>query len=171
MSAQGLVRCLIEGDNEDIRELIYAYLDRPSVEFDIGFAIGTSDGSVIEQNAEEQGIQVNWDVINEYVSVIERNALSVLNEIPGLMCRDEGHDSYGDLAGSAWVTTDTPGFTVVHGFASQDDPYRTSSGTIWNIPGMRDDTLFKNVPDDVARIIEVYISFFALEKFKEHADL
>jgi hypothetical protein len=72
VSAEGLVQRLIEGDNDDIRDLIYSYLDRPSVEFDIGFAIGTSDGSVIEQNAEEQGIQVRWDVLNEYVSVIER---------------------------------------------------------------------------------------------------
>lgn len=175
MNADGLVKRLLESehDNEDVRELIYTYLYTPQQEFNIGFAIGTSDGSLIEINAEELGIPgpLNWEEISEHCLLIERNALKVLNAIEGLHCRSEGHDGFGDLIGSATVQTMTKGFEVVHGFARMDEPYRTSSGTMWNIPGMTDEILFAGVPENTARIVDVTISFFNLDKFKEATDL
>jgi hypothetical protein len=132
-------------------------------EFHIGFAIATSDQHMIEMNAADDNLPIDWDAINAAIPVIEQNVLKAMEGV-GIKCSSEGHDSHGDLIGSCWVKTGTHGFNVLKQYVAQDEPFRTSSGTLDRVaPGMTM-ALYQGVPPEVARLIEVDISFFDLDK-------
>src|SRR6185503_12431086 len=94
-----------------------------------GFVISTSDEHMIQQRANDDAAEVDWDAINAAIPIIEHNALAVLGE-QGIQCRPEGHDSHGDLVGSAWVEVGTGGVRIVQQFIAAGEPFCTSSGTI-----------------------------------------
>lgn len=131
----------------------------PGTTFHIGFAVHTSDEHMIEARANDDAIEVNWDAVNEAIPIIERNAVKALGE-QGIKCSPEGHDSYGDLVGSAWVEAGTGGIEIVKTFIHAGEPYSTGSGTINNIQSNLSLALYQGVPDDIAALIDVDISFF-----------
>jgi hypothetical protein len=132
---------------------------RPGTTFHIGFAVHTSDQHMIEARANDDAIEVNWDAVNEAIPLIERNAVKALGE-QGIKCSPEGHDSYGDLVGSAWVEAGTGGIEIVKTFIQAGEPFSTSSGSINNIQSNLSLALYQGVPDDIAALIDVDISFF-----------
>lgn len=67
-----------------------------------GFSIGTSHEDVIKQNAEEDGIELDWDKVNEDIQAIETQCIAWLDKQFG-SARAEGHDSDGDLIGTLFV--------------------------------------------------------------------
>jgi hypothetical protein len=132
---------------------------RPGTTFHIGFAVHTSDQHMIEARANDDAIEVNWDAVNEAIPIIERNAVKALGE-QGIKCSPEGHDSYGDLVGSAWVEAGTGGIEIVKTFIQAGEPFSTGSGSINNIQSNLSLALYQGVPDDIAALIDVDISFF-----------
>lgn len=156
-SAHAIVDRLLESD--DPKDSIFDIIDRePGEEFMLGFGI---DATVYD-DADLIGLDSN--AVTEALLQVEHNALHVLN-YAGLGIQSEGHDD-SELVGTCWVTFNGPGFYIIQRFAEQEEPYSTSSGSIWQIPGMQQN-LFSHIPADLAGIIDVSIRFFGLDRFKE----
>lgn len=69
--------------------------------FDAGFAFETSDEDIVEEYAEEDGVHVDWDALNNDNRIIEANFLRLLrSETHG--ARDEGHSDQA-LIGTVWL--------------------------------------------------------------------
>ncbi|KAA6365744.1 MAG: hypothetical protein EZS28_038729 [Streblomastix strix] len=72
---------------------------------DIGFALGTTDEYTIKEYAKEDGIDLDWDEINDGVGEWESNYKKILSDFV-TSASAEGHDSSDDLVGSASATKD-----------------------------------------------------------------
>jgi hypothetical protein len=70
---------------------------------DIGFALGTTDEYSIKEYAEEDGIDLDWDEINEGIERWESNYKDILSDFV-TSASEQGHDSDNDLVGSASAT-------------------------------------------------------------------
>lgn len=142
----------------------------PGTKIHIGFSISTSDQHMIEARANDDAVEVDWDAVNAAIPIIEKNAMTALEE-QGIKCRSEGHDSYGDLVGTAWVEIGTGGEQIVREFIERDEPFSTSSGNIEHIQqglGLR---LYQGVPENIAVMVDVDISFFDLDQFKSDLEI
>jgi hypothetical protein len=164
---EGIVEGLLENEDNGFDALKALSLRAsqgavPGTEFNIGFAISTSDEHMIQQRANDDAAEVDWDAVNAAIPIIEKNALTVLEE-QGIRCRSEGHDSHGDLVGSAWVEAGTGGVRIVQQFIDAGEPFRTSSGTIDFIQQGLALRLYQGVPENIATLIDVDISFFDLD--------
>jgi hypothetical protein len=164
---EGIVESLLEEDDNGFDALKALSLRAsqgavPGTEFNIGFAISTSDEHMIEMRANDDAIEVDWAAVNDAIPIIERNAMTVLEE-QGIRCRAEGHDSHGDLVGSAWVQAGTGGVAIVQQFIDAGESFRTSSGTIDFIQQGLAHRLYQGVPENIAALIDVDISFFDLD--------
>lgn len=139
-------------------------------EFQVGFAIHTSHEELIKDNAAEDGLVLDWDAVNAAIGQIERNAEAALRRA-GVRATNQGHGGFdgNDLVGAAYVTVGVPGFEIVADYAAHEEPLSTSSGSIGNIPGMLE-TLYTGVPPEIARLIDVDISFFDLDSIKSEED-
>ena len=74
--------------------------------FDCGFAITTTGGYEIKENASDRGIELTdaqWETINDDIAKIERNVMQGLAKKYGIIFRDEGHDNTDDLIGTCWI--------------------------------------------------------------------
>jgi hypothetical protein len=167
----GIVEGLLEADEENGFDALKRLALRagqgaaPGTQFHIGFAISTSDEHMIEMRANDDAAEVDWAAINDAIPIIEKNAITVLGE-QGIQCRSEGHDSHGDLVGSAWVEAGTGGVRIVQMFIDAGEPFRTSSGTIDFIQQGFALRLYQGVSSEIASLIDVDISFFDLDKMQ-----
>jgi hypothetical protein len=67
-----------------------------------GFSFATSDEYAVEEMADEHGIVVDWNILNDDAQKIEFNLIKLLKR-EFEWVQDEGHGSYGDLVGSIEV--------------------------------------------------------------------
>jgi hypothetical protein len=174
---EGLVESLLENEPEfgfdSFKDFVLNKVTappQPGTQFHIGFAINISDQHMIEMRANDDAIEVDWDAINAAIPLIERNAMKALEE-QGIQCRSEGHDSSGDLIGSAWVEIGTGGEHIVREFIERDEPFSTSSGNIDHIQQGLALKVYEGVPDNIAALIDVSISFFSLESFRSETGI
>ena len=94
-----------------------------------GFAIDMDNDEILEENAGEDGITLDWDKLSEDASVIESRMLKWLDYRYGT-ARDEGHNSNDELVGTLFVyrNVDEISEVIEHG-----EPMRQSSGS-WSEP-------------------------------------
>ncbi|NCU27468.1 hypothetical protein EOM86_12255 [Candidatus Nomurabacteria bacterium] len=90
-----------------------------------GFAIDMDNDEILEENAGEDGITLDWDKLSEDASVIESRMLKWLDYRYGT-ARDEGHNSNDELVGTLFVyrNVDEINKVIEHG-----EPMRQSSGS------------------------------------------
>ncbi len=81
----------------------YNKIIKESKLIDIGFALGTTDEYTIKEYAAEDGIELDWDKINEGVGKWESNYENILSDFV-TSASAQGHDSSDDLVGSASAT-------------------------------------------------------------------
>jgi hypothetical protein len=169
----GIAESLLEGEEEFGLEQFKALVMRaaepqipPGTEFHIGFAIHTSSQWDIEARANDDAIQVDWDAVNNAIPIIERNALKALTE-QGIRCSPEGHNSTDELVGSAWVEFGTGATAILKEFIDRDEPFSTSSGTIDHIQQGLALNVYRGVPEGIAALIDVSISFFDTDKLRD----
>lgn len=147
-----------EDPKDFLRKLSQNY--SPGKDMNFGFAVMTPEQYEIEDTAHDLGIALDWDQINADISLIERNAMKVLNNL-GIGTSDEGHDGEGDLIGSAWTNSNTPGWTIIKKVAEGDDNY------IWGIDrfiqlayrGVEHD-LMNGVSEQGKQVLDVRVEFF-----------
>jgi hypothetical protein len=168
---EGLAESLLEAEEEfglnDFKALAMRAADgvKPGTQFHIGFAIHTSNQHDIEMRANDDDIEVDWDAVNAAIPVIERNVLMALNE-QGIHCIGEGHND-DELIGSAWVEAGTGAVAIIKEFVDRDEPFSTTSGNIDHIQqglGLR---AYQGVPENIAMLIDVSVSFFDLDTVKQ----
>jgi len=122
-----------------------------------GFCITTTDELEIEINAEDHGIELNgakWAVLNEDTSIIEKNALHMLQ---GLLswAREEGHSgSNNALVGSCEARENSAGGTFVK--EHEEDAIE---------PARKEENpaLYKGVSVLGRDLVDVYIEFFNIQ--------
>jgi hypothetical protein len=145
----------------------------------IGILIYTSPEDLIEQNAQEDGIttdQAFWDKINDDVTKIERNALTVLNDA-GITISSEGHDGHTQaLAATGWLMQKNnydedkrPDLVKFILNSMEYEAPSTSSGTMHNMMPGATEKLYQGV-SEIGYLIDVTIEFFGNE-LKEWAAL
>jgi hypothetical protein len=168
---EGLAESLIEAEEEfgleDFKALALRAGEgaQPGTQFHIGFAIHTSNQHDIEMRANDDAIEVDWEAVNAAIPIIERNVMAALNE-QGIRCRGEGHND-DELVGSAWVEAGTGAVAIIKEFVDRDEPFSTSSGNIDHIQqglGLR---AYQGVPENIAMLIDVSVSFFDLDTVKQ----
>jgi hypothetical protein len=170
-----IVKRLLEDDHEPMSlDAIKAYVDGQQVsltdgiEFNIGFAIGTSSEDEIEANVEIAGLpagwpSIDWEEINNAVQQIERNAVRALSAA-GIGCHPEGHaGDNAELVGTAYVTGGTPGFQIVWQQVERGERFHTGEGTM---PQAISTGIYTGINPEVARIIDVSIEFFDTDKIE-----
>jgi hypothetical protein len=165
---EGIVESLLENEDENGFEALKRLAMRagqgavPGTEYHIGFAISTSNQHDIEARANDDAIEVDWDAVNNAIPIIERNAMKALEE-QGIRCRSEGHNGTDELVGSAWVQAGTGAIPIIMEFIDRDEPFSTTSGNIEHIQQGLSLNLYKGVPESIATLIDVSISFFDLD--------
>jgi hypothetical protein len=150
-----------------------------------GFAIGTSDEGVIEDNARERGIELwgdltkgPWKKLADDIMAYERNAMKLL-DLNGFFVREEGHSSGDELIGSAYLRRDPRTGTVGDWMATRgrpphphalkiiklaldkDEPFSTTNGSIQAFKHLR--RLYTGVSSLGRTLVDVWISFFDLK--------
>jgi hypothetical protein len=144
------------------------------IEFNIGFAIGTSTEDEIEANVEIVGLpaawpSIDWEEINNAVQRLEQNAVRALSNA-GVSCHPEGHagDS-SELVGTAYVTGGTPGFEIVWQQVERGERFHTGEGTM---PEAISVGLHAGIDPEIARLVDVSIEFFDTDKIErvEHGE-
>lgn len=90
-----------------------------------GFAIDMDNDDMLEENAREDGITLDWDKLSEDASVIENRMLKWLDYRYGT-ARDEGHNSNDELVGTLFVYRNVDEINKV---IEDGDPMRQSSGS------------------------------------------
>jgi ankyrin repeat protein len=92
----------------------------------VSFGFAISVGDLLEENAKEDGIEVNWDEANEDISQIELNMLGLL-KADFVSVSDQGH-SGDELIGDC--RTNNPELIDMVREVIETEPLRTSSGTL-----------------------------------------
>ena len=131
-----------------------------------GVSISVSGQEAIEERAAELGIElidVVWERLNADAGVIERNLTKYLARI-GIQFRSEGHDSNGDLIGSAWITDQDSSKAEEAVKLVLDvvdtEPKSTSSGTLSNFD------VYAGVGPSGQSLLDVTLSFFGTEQLQ-----
>jgi hypothetical protein len=115
-NAQGAFREFSKDNKLKIKESVYRF----------GFALTVGNEDLIKAFAEEDGIDVDWKIIDKDTMIIERNILNLMKKEWGTVF-DQGHGSYDELIGS--VTTEDTRVIRDLQDAVDDEPFSTSSGT------------------------------------------
>lgn len=126
----------------------------------IGFAIGVDSDAMIEENAKEDGIEVNedfWKKVNEDISDIVMRVMKWMEEHFGGTARDEGYTNNNELVGTLFPTKNLDELEI-------NEPLMTSAGTL-NIPNLEDNLNYGT------SAVGIYVDFFDAEDIDEDADL
>jgi len=168
-----------EGDAaEDIKDFLIskARTDTPTDEdIHFGIRIRTTDDFQLKERAQELGLELTPAVIEELsrgIGRAESNILEILDE-HDVSNADEGHAD-DELVISAWVRPGSDGWNWLLEAYDWDadnlesqEPWSTSSGTIWWIEDGVDHTIFAGVSELTQRLVDFDLSLFNTQRLAE----
>lgn len=142
----------------------------------LGFSINTSDGHVIEDNVREiedlpDGVDpenLPWETLTQDCLGFEMSMIRYMAH-QGILCRNEGHDGYDDMIGTAWMNLANPRHCYFIYTALQD-----GADEYWDHTDLNDfEYCMKDISDLGKRVIDARLNFQLnpIEQSSETIDL
>jgi hypothetical protein len=133
--------------------------EEKAMTWNLGFVLDTSDEHVIEDNAREHDIVLDWDRVNEAISRMEQNTLRLLRDM-GFGVSSEGHGDAGLYCSVRFNFTDRK-------VAEQAAEFGWMADAQERLPIGQNfaDDVYRDIPDDIAGLVDVDLYFDRDDEF------